>query len=147
MPSILFIVNRKVVKFIVMTAQAFNCPIPKYTKFGRKNHFYSDVMQGYRITRCDIPMALDRALIEETRVKLSELPDACRDRFVTQCSLSLYDDNLLTNCRNHGRLLFKNYAKIKDNDKTTTVRNCLSRDSSRFLNAIITEIENAKISP
>ena len=47
MPSILFIVNRKVVKFIVMTAQAFNCPIPKYTKFGRKNHFYFDVMQGY----------------------------------------------------------------------------------------------------
>lgn len=107
MPSILFIVNRKVVKFIEMTAQALNCTIPKYTKFGRKNHFYPDVMQGYQITRCDISMALDRAWIEETRVKLSELSEACGDRFVTQCSLSLYDDNLLTNCRNHGRLLLK----------------------------------------
>jgi aspartyl-tRNA(Asn)/glutamyl-tRNA(Gln) amidotransferase subunit B len=50
------------------------------------------------------PVALDRAWIEETGARLPELPEARRDRFMTQYSLSLYDANILTNSRSHGRL-------------------------------------------
>ena len=50
------------------------------------------------------PVALDRAWIEETGARLPELPEARRDRFMTQHSFSLYDANILTNSRNHGRL-------------------------------------------
>jgi len=49
-------------------------------------------------------MVLDRAWIEEIRARLPELPEARRDRFMNQYSLSLYDANILTNSKSRGRL-------------------------------------------
>lgn len=45
------------------------------------------------------PLVLDRAWIEEIRASLPELPEARRDRFMTQYGLSLYDANILTSSR------------------------------------------------
>ena len=45
------------------------------------------------------PLVLDRAWIEEIRAKLPELPEARRDRLMTQYGLSLYDANILTSSR------------------------------------------------
>jgi aspartyl-tRNA(Asn)/glutamyl-tRNA(Gln) amidotransferase subunit B len=42
------------------------------------------------------PLSLDRAWVEEIRAKLPELPDARRDRFMTEYSLSAYDAEHLT---------------------------------------------------
>lgn len=56
MPGTLPVINEKAVKYTVMTALALNCTIPEYTKFDRKNYFYHDVMKGYQITQCDIPI-------------------------------------------------------------------------------------------
>jgi aspartyl-tRNA(Asn)/glutamyl-tRNA(Gln) amidotransferase subunit B len=52
MPSTLPVINEKVVKLTVMTDLALKCTIPEYTKFGRENYFYPDVMKSYQITRC-----------------------------------------------------------------------------------------------
>jgi aspartyl-tRNA(Asn)/glutamyl-tRNA(Gln) amidotransferase subunit B len=92
------------------------------------------------------PLVLDRARIEEIRARLPELPEARRDRFMTQCGLPLYDANILTSSRAMADY-FENCVKLMDSSKAKSVSNWLLGDFSRLLNATNTEIENAKISP
>jgi len=92
------------------------------------------------------PLVLDRAWIEEIRAKLPELPEARRDRFMTQYGLPLYDANILTNSRAMADY-FENCVKLIGTGKAKTVSNWLLGDFSRMLHATNTEIENVKISP
>jgi aspartyl-tRNA(Asn)/glutamyl-tRNA(Gln) amidotransferase subunit B len=92
------------------------------------------------------PLVLDRAWIEEIRASLPELPEARRDRFMTQYGLSLYDANVLTSSKAMADY-FENCVKLMDSSKAKAVSNWLSGDFSRLLNATNTEIENVKISP
>jgi aspartyl-tRNA(Asn)/glutamyl-tRNA(Gln) amidotransferase subunit B len=92
------------------------------------------------------PLALDKAWIEEIRARLPELPEARRDRFMTQYGLSLYDANVLTNSKAMSDY-FENCVRLMDSKKAKAVSNWLLGDLSRLLNATNTEIENVKISP
>ncbi len=92
------------------------------------------------------PLVWDRAWIEEIRARLPELPEARRDRFMTQYSLSLYDANILTSSKAMANY-FENCIKLMDPGKAKTVSNWLLGDFSRLLNATNTGIENVKISP
>jgi aspartyl-tRNA(Asn)/glutamyl-tRNA(Gln) amidotransferase subunit B len=92
------------------------------------------------------PMVLDRAWIDEIRAKLPELPEARRDRFMTQYDLPLYDANILTNSKAMADY-FENCVKLIGTGKAKTVSNWLLGDFSRMLHATNTEIENVKISP
>jgi aspartyl-tRNA(Asn)/glutamyl-tRNA(Gln) amidotransferase subunit B len=92
------------------------------------------------------PLVLDRAWIEEIRARLPELPEARRDRFMTQYSLSLYDANVLISSKGMADY-FENCVKLLDYSKAKIVSNWLLGDFSRLLNATNTEIENVKISP
>ncbi len=92
------------------------------------------------------PLVLDRAWIEEIRAKLPELPEARRDRFMTQYGLPLYDANILTSSRAMADY-FENCVKLTGLGKAKTVSNWLLGDFSRMLHATNTEIENVKISP
>jgi aspartyl-tRNA(Asn)/glutamyl-tRNA(Gln) amidotransferase subunit B len=92
------------------------------------------------------PLVLDRAWIEEIRAKLPELPEARRDRFMTQYGLPLYDANILTSSRAMADY-FENCVKLVSLGKAKTVSNWLLGDFSRLLNATNTGIENVKISP
>ena len=92
------------------------------------------------------PLVLDRAWIEEIRARVPELPEARRDRFMTQYGLSLYDTNILTSSRAMADY-FENCVKLVDPGKAKVVSNWLLGDFSRLLNATNTEIENVKISP
>ena len=92
------------------------------------------------------PLAFDKAWIEEIRAKLPELPEAKRERFMTQYGLPLYDANILTNSRALADY-FESCLKLMDISKAKMVSNWLLGDFSRLLNATNTEIENAKISP
>jgi aspartyl-tRNA(Asn)/glutamyl-tRNA(Gln) amidotransferase subunit B len=92
------------------------------------------------------PLVLDRAWIEELRARLPELPEARRDRFITQYALSLYDANVLTSSKAMADY-FENCVKLTDSTKAKAVSNWLSGDFSRLLNATNTEVENVKISP
>ena len=92
------------------------------------------------------PLVLDRAWIEEVRARIPELPEARRDRFMTQYGLSLYDANILTSSRAMADY-FENCVKLVDHGKAKTVSNWLLGDFSRLLNATNTEIESVKISP
>lgn len=92
------------------------------------------------------PLVLDRAWIEEIKARLPELPEARRDRFMTQYGLSLYDANILTSSKAMADY-FENCVKLMDSGKAKAVSNWLLGDFSRLLNATNTEIENVKISP
>jgi aspartyl-tRNA(Asn)/glutamyl-tRNA(Gln) amidotransferase subunit B len=92
------------------------------------------------------PLVWDRAWIEEIRARLPELPEARRDRFMTQYGLPLYDANILTNSKAMADY-FENCVKLMDPGKAKAVSNWLLGDFSRLLNATNTEIENVKISP
>jgi len=92
------------------------------------------------------PLVFNRAWIEEIRAKLPELPEARRERFVTQYGLPLYDANILTGSKAMADY-FENCLKLMDHNKTKLVSNWLLGDFSRLLNATNTEIEKAKIAP
>jgi aspartyl-tRNA(Asn)/glutamyl-tRNA(Gln) amidotransferase subunit B len=92
------------------------------------------------------PLVLERAWIEEIRARLPELPEARRDRFMTQYGLSLYDANVLTSSRAMADY-FENCVKLMDSSKAKAVSNWLSGDLSRLLNATNTEVDNVRISP
>jgi len=92
------------------------------------------------------PLVFDKAWIEEIRAKLPELPEARRERFMTQYGLPSYDAGVLTNSKALADY-FEDCLKLMDLSKAKMVSNWLLGDFSRLLNATNTEIENAKISP
>jgi aspartyl-tRNA(Asn)/glutamyl-tRNA(Gln) amidotransferase subunit B len=92
------------------------------------------------------PLVLDRAWIEEIRAGLPELPEARRDRFVTEYGISLYDANILTASRAMANY-FENCVRQMVPGKAKTVSNWLLGDFSRLLNTTNTTVENARISP
>jgi len=95
----------------------------------------------------DLPaLVLDRTRIEELRTKLPELPEARRDRFVTEYGLSTYDANILTSSRAMADY-FESCVRLMNPGKAKAISNWLSGDFNRLLNATNTEVENVRISP
>jgi aspartyl-tRNA(Asn)/glutamyl-tRNA(Gln) amidotransferase subunit B len=95
----------------------------------------------------DLPsLVLDRAKIEEIRARLPELPEARRDRFMTEYGLSIYDANILTSSKAMADY-FENCVRLMEPSKAKTVSNWLSGDFSRLVNATNTAVENVKITP
>jgi len=92
------------------------------------------------------PLVMERAWIEQIRARLPELPEARRDRFVSQYGLPLYDANILTASRAMADY-FENCVKLMGSGKAKIVSNWLLGDFSRLLNATNTDIESARMSP
>ncbi len=59
MPGILPVVNKEAVKNSIKMALAFNCDIPEYLTFERKNYFYPDLPKGYQITQFKHPIGIN----------------------------------------------------------------------------------------
>jgi aspartyl-tRNA(Asn)/glutamyl-tRNA(Gln) amidotransferase subunit B len=98
------------------------------------------------------PLFVSRQWVEEGKAQLAELPEARRDRFVSEYGLPFYDANLLTN----NKLMadyFEECLKIgKPEELPLTSRakmasNWLLGEFNRLLNATNTEIPNTKITP
>jgi aspartyl-tRNA(Asn)/glutamyl-tRNA(Gln) amidotransferase subunit B len=92
------------------------------------------------------PLVLDRAWIEEIRARLPELPEARRDRFMSQFGLSSYDAGILTTSKAMADY-FEECVGLVDSGKAKAFCNWLLGDFSRLLNATNMEIEDAKITP
>jgi aspartyl-tRNA(Asn)/glutamyl-tRNA(Gln) amidotransferase subunit B len=97
------------------------------------------------------PMEFSRALVDEIRSRLPELPDAVRDRFMSQYNLSGYDANLLTDSRAMADY-FEACLKLLPagsgaEKKAKTVANWLLGEFTRLLNATNIEIKDAKVEP
>ena len=57
LPGALPVLNRKVVEFAVLAAQALGCQVRETSIFARKNYFYPDLPKGYQISQYDKPLA------------------------------------------------------------------------------------------
>jgi len=97
------------------------------------------------------PLELSRKFVDEIRSRLPELPDARRDRFMSQYNLSRYDANLLTVSRAMADY-FETCLKLLPagagaDKKAKTVANWLLGEFTRLLNATNIEINDAKVKP
>ncbi|MBM3153736.1 MAG: Asp-tRNA(Asn)/Glu-tRNA(Gln) amidotransferase subunit GatB [Chloroflexi bacterium] len=99
------------------------------------------------------PMVFERAWVEKIRSHLPELPDARRDRFMSQYGLPLYDANLLVDSTTMANYFEECMRLIKAANgtniekKAKTVSNWLLGDLSHLLNATNTNIEETRVSP
>ena len=57
MPGSLPVLNRQVVEFATLAAQALGCTVNERSIFARKNYFYPDLPKGYQISQYDKPLA------------------------------------------------------------------------------------------
>lgn len=57
LPGALPVLNRQVVEFAVLAAEALNCRVNEASIFARKNYFYPDLPKGYQISQYDKPLA------------------------------------------------------------------------------------------
>ncbi len=94
------------------------------------------------------PLVISREWVEEVRAKLPELPEARRDRFISEYGLPAYDANLLTNVKelaDYFEAMHKADATIAPKD----LSNWLLGPASGIMNANAIDITqfSLKISP
>lgn len=92
------------------------------------------------------PLVIDRAWVAKIRASIPELPEARRDRFMTEYGLLPYDANVLTSSKAMADY-FENCVRLTGSGKAKMISNWIMGDYSRLLNTTSTEIKNAKISP
>jgi aspartyl-tRNA(Asn)/glutamyl-tRNA(Gln) amidotransferase subunit B len=99
------------------------------------------------------PMAFKRDWVEEIRARLPELPEARRERFISEYGLSEYDADFLISSKLVAEY-FETYMKLEPHksspNKAKTAKeivNWLLGEFSRLLNANNIEIDKSKITP
>jgi aspartyl-tRNA(Asn)/glutamyl-tRNA(Gln) amidotransferase subunit B len=94
------------------------------------------------------PLNIERVWVNEVQARLPELPEARRDRFMSQFGLPLYDANLLTETRTMAEY-FESCLKLGDASpaRTKAVANWMLGEFTRLMNATGTGLNSAKISP
>lgn len=94
------------------------------------------------------PLNIDRSWVDKVRARLPELPDARRDRFISQYGLSLYDSNLLTETKATADY-FEECLKFGDSSpaKAKAISNWILGEINRLLNANNSDIKDLKVKP
>jgi aspartyl-tRNA(Asn)/glutamyl-tRNA(Gln) amidotransferase subunit B len=92
-----------------------------------------------------LPVVLEPELIEEMRASLPELPNAKRDRFVADMSLSLYDASVLTSSRELANY-FEAVLDASDNKEPKQCANWIITQLLGALNKAGLEIAESPIS-
>ncbi|MDQ2681098.1 MAG: Asp-tRNA(Asn)/Glu-tRNA(Gln) amidotransferase subunit GatB [Candidatus Eremiobacteraeota bacterium] len=83
LPGSLPVVNSAAIEHMIRAGLAFDCEIPEFSKFDRKNYFYPDMPKDYQISQFDMPLTqggvvrywLDDGTMKEcrlTRIHLEE---------------------------------------------------------------------------
>lgn len=88
-----------------------------------------------------VPLHFDDADVESTRAELPELPDAKRERFVTQYGLRDYDATILT----ASRPLADYFEEAAEGADAKAIANYVTGDLARLLNASGLEITDSKV--
>jgi aspartyl-tRNA(Asn)/glutamyl-tRNA(Gln) amidotransferase subunit B len=94
------------------------------------------------------PLSIDQAWVDRVKARLPELPEARRDRFMSQYGLPLYDAGLLTESRDFAEY-FEGCLALGDASpaRAKIVSNWLLGEFTRLMNATNTNITDAKVDP
>lgn len=94
------------------------------------------------------PLYIEQHWVNKVKALLPELPEARRDRLISQYSLSLYDASLLIENKAMAAY-FEDCLKLGDASpaRAKAVSNWLLGECSRMMNATNTEINNIKVTP
>ena len=94
------------------------------------------------------PIVIGRDWVEAVRTKLPELPEARRDRFISNYGLTLYDADLLTGSKNMADY-FEEGIKASKEVSAKEIANWLIGEVSRIINANNIDIDefSKKVSP
>jgi aspartyl-tRNA(Asn)/glutamyl-tRNA(Gln) amidotransferase subunit B len=94
------------------------------------------------------PLRIENSWVEEVKAKLPELPEARRDRFISEFGLPLYDANLLTETRDMAEY-FESCLKLGNASpaRAKVVSNWMLGEYTRLMNSTNTDIAAAKIVP
>jgi aspartyl-tRNA(Asn)/glutamyl-tRNA(Gln) amidotransferase subunit B len=93
------------------------------------------------------PLCIEQEWVDKIKVKLPELPEARRDRFMAQYGLPLYDANLLTESKATAEY-FESCVKLGEASpaRAKAISNWILGEFSRLLNANNSEIKDSKVS-
>jgi aspartyl-tRNA(Asn)/glutamyl-tRNA(Gln) amidotransferase subunit B len=91
-----------------------------------------------------IPLHFEKDDIEKWRAELPELPDAKRERFVTQYGLRPYDAEVLTSSKPMADYF---EAAAEGEVDAQQIANYVTIDLMKLVNASSTDIENIKVTP
>lgn len=72
-PGTLPILNKECVKKAILAALAFNCKVPKYLYFDRKNYYYPDLPKGYQITQMHEPIGTGGSVLIDADGETKEI--------------------------------------------------------------------------
>jgi aspartyl-tRNA(Asn)/glutamyl-tRNA(Gln) amidotransferase subunit B len=94
------------------------------------------------------PLYIEQHWVNKIKALLPELPEARRDRFMSQYGLSLYDASLLIENKAMAAY-FENCLKLGDASaaRAKALSNWLLGECSRMMNLTNTEISNIKVTP
>jgi aspartyl-tRNA(Asn)/glutamyl-tRNA(Gln) amidotransferase subunit B len=59
LPGSLPVANKKAIEFVIRTALALNCEVPRASRFARKNYYYPDLPKAYQISQYELPIGLN----------------------------------------------------------------------------------------
>jgi aspartyl-tRNA(Asn)/glutamyl-tRNA(Gln) amidotransferase subunit B len=92
------------------------------------------------------PLCIEQPWIDKVKAGLPELPEARRDRFLSQYGLPLYDANLLTESKSIADY-YESCLKLGDASpgRAKAVSNWLLGEFTRLLNVTSTDITNTKV--
>ncbi|MBI4300885.1 MAG: Asp-tRNA(Asn)/Glu-tRNA(Gln) amidotransferase subunit GatB, partial [Chloroflexi bacterium] len=96
------------------------------------------------------PLVFSRERVEEIRAKLPELPDARRDRFISQYGLSRYDADFLTSSRAYAdyfEAAVEGAEPARLQARAKAVGNWVQGELMRLLNAKGMDIADSKVRP
>ena len=79
MPGSLPVLNKQVVEYALALGLAANCEVNQNCKFDRKNYFYPDIPQNYKISQLYLPICHDGFLEIQTnagtkKIRIHEMP-------------------------------------------------------------------------
>ncbi|HUF53318.1 MAG TPA: Asp-tRNA(Asn)/Glu-tRNA(Gln) amidotransferase subunit GatB [Dehalococcoidia bacterium] len=92
------------------------------------------------------PLVISREWVDEIRQRMPELPDARKERFVTEYGLSVYDAGVLTETRARADF-YEEAVEISGPERAKSVANWVTGDLARLLNADNREIGETKVTP
>jgi aspartyl-tRNA(Asn)/glutamyl-tRNA(Gln) amidotransferase subunit B len=137
LPGSLPVANEKAIEHMIRAGLAFDCEIPAFSKFDRKNYFYPDMPKDYQISQYDMPLTQGGVVtywLEDGTMK------QCR---LTRIHLE-EDTGKSTHASGDGRIAGSSHSLIDFNRAGVPLMECVSEPDIRTAQEAVGYLESLK---